>query len=183
MEPSFYSSNMPINDFIEACKKRLAELDAQMRGMQEERQNLLMFLGGYGQLQQKAKAQFVHVPSIPPAPAPDFAPGGLSEEERREKWKYALEMFGRTSDAKAAAENSINDRILAHVAILLADGRKKTSELVVRLNAVGLRLNSSNQQALLSTLMSKDDRFVASRKFGWGLKGRDDADDEPEEEE
>jgi len=180
MESNFYNQDMPIGAFIEACKQRLGYVEGQLRSLQEERHHLVQFLGVYGQLQQSSKTMHIQPSSIPPAPSArlgnqlETATAVRLVEEAREK---------RDARLRTTVDNSANEQILARVAGLLSDGRKKTTELVALLNSIGLRLNSPNQQALLSTLMSKDERFVASRKFGWGLKGRDDADGEPEEEE
>jgi len=169
MDPSLFDPNLPIAEFIRRCQQRMEGVDEAMRHLREEREGLMRMISAYTTLR-----------SVGPSPVHVFhsEPTVLVRNVQPPSRPVPAAGVGTAAigHAPSALERSRNEQILSHVALLLLSGRRKTADLVEMLNRAGVQWTSSNPTSLLSTLMSKDDRFVANRRLGWGLRGRDPED-------
>lgn len=176
MDPSLLDPSLPIAEFIRRCRQRLEVIEASVRELEAEREGLRRMVSAYGTLH-------------------GLGPGPVRVTRPTEGRRNTLQVFGgggepepvspanigrHTFEISPATERSRNERMLSQVAILLLSGRRSTAELVELLERAGFPWTSSNPASLLSTLMSKDDRFESSRRLGWGLSqgGLEDPDEE-----
>jgi hypothetical protein len=164
MDSNLNDPNLPIAEYIRRCQERVERIDRSIQELMHEKGRLIHLVSAYGSLQ-------------------DLQPSGgmrVIYSDGQEKMGESFLRRHVLGASPNAAERSRHEQTLARVAILLSAGRKKTGELIELLGHMGYELPGSNPTALLSTLMSKDERFVSSRKHGWGLAGRDNEDTEEE---
>ena len=136
---------------LASIRKQLTDMDFRRRELESRANKLHMLLKvtedlGYLQAANPAKAPGVGplpLPPLPPLPTLSVATEGKTQKEK----------------------------ITDFCAELLAVGfPMKTSELLQELQQAGIEVGGANKLLTVSALLSKDDRFVPSRKEGWSLK-------------
>jgi len=71
---------------------------------------------------------------------------------------------------RPSSSSTAKAKILVAVAQLLAEGRHAyTRELVNELQAINVEIGGADKIQALSAILSKDSRFISSRKLGWSL--------------
>jgi hypothetical protein len=173
MDHDLNDHGLPIGEYMRRCQMRIEEINRSIAELTQEKDRLTQMVTAYGALRSASSSSSPKRHTIVWAHEQDESAGSTT------RGRSQVLMGGGL--AAGWMERSRNERILATVATLLSDRRWKTGDLVQMLDYLGVGLTSANPIGLLSTLMSKDGRFTASRKHGWGLAGRDDEDPEDEE--
>jgi hypothetical protein len=178
--------------FLSQCRERIDFIEHQIDELEEEREKLVELLSTYSELYKTSSNPFLSPPPahlkgfksgviVEPAfavpnPAPDaaqFEP--VSPPVRRVPDASRIPppaplRIAQPTPPPAPMQHPLHHPVTV-VHKLLKDGKRRhIRELLNYLELRGLKLNSSNPAGLLSSLLSKDDRFDASRKDGWGLK-------------
>lgn len=180
-----------IEGFVRDCQRRIEEIEAHIDELDDERERLSDFLEQF--LQLRAQMNFVRPIA---AEVASQAAGGFSEalaqaasadegggwDALKDKPRYlpdgplakmlsmplpVISLPSRFGDGVKGDGAKVTDAVYR----LLKDGkRRKIPEILSYLQLRGITLEKSkNPAALLSTLLSKDERFIANRKAGWGL--------------
>jgi hypothetical protein len=141
-----------MDPLLEKAKADLAAVVQQIRDLAAKQKKLEAFISIYDE----------------PAPQSTLVLGDAppSSEDRIAR---ALDLARRERDE--ALNQTAKARITNAVADILRDGEARhTRELLSILESRGIHIGSADKVIGLSSLLSKDDRFVANRTFGWSLK-------------
>jgi hypothetical protein len=154
------------------------------RPLADESKRIVGFLEGYAQL-QRAKRPTLNALSMamlagvqPSKSSPNvlevnpeyfstevLGTGHWTSEDWASERPLTLNQASPTQSSSAA--------VLEVVYRLLQDGRRRTlQEILSFLDIRSIPLKGGNPGALLSTILSRDSRFDANRREGWGLVDR-----------
>ncbi len=159
------SAQEPVGAFVERMRSRLDEIELQSRKLSEERKSIVAFLEGFAQL-QRSQRQSGRAAALVISPGDELQ---MSPPEYRE---YIDEAGARNVGGQPTPIGS-SASVVETVFRLLWDGRRRTvHEILSFLEVRGIPLKAANPAGFLSTLLSRDERFDANRRDGWGIAGR-----------
>ncbi|QWF18701.1 hypothetical protein [Lysobacter capsici] len=139
----------------------LAEIDGQVQKLRHELTTLLARREKVVQLIELSNELGLAVDPKPPLPLPPPLPARPAP----------LVQF-RDDLGNVVPHQSVKASASDRVASYLSDGsREKTAALLKRLDNEGIVIRGKDRVLALSAILSKDERFEASRKLGWALKG------------
>lgn len=180
VEAYLRASQESMGSYVARMRARLDQIEIQLEQLTDERKRVVGFLEGFAQLQRNQR---------PPLNALALALSATGEPkqsstEYSNTLRYYMSALG--TDLKSDAGGGFGmPHVVVHEAIpttsspspvldvvyrLLQDGRRRSiHEILSFLEVRGVPLKGSNPTALLSTMLSRDSRFDASRREGWGL--------------
>jgi hypothetical protein len=151
----------PMGAYVDRMRSRLDEIEVHVQQLSEERKNIVAFLEGFAQLQRSQRQGrngltfAISLGGVEPMP-PDYGRG--------------LEELTFRNINRHAGSSGSSSPVLDVVFQLLSDGKRRTvHEILSFLDIRGIPLKGANPPGFLSTLLSRDPRFDASRRDGWGV--------------
>ncbi len=140
---------------LASIRKQLTDMDFRRRELESRANKLHMLL--------KVTEDLGYLQATNPSKAPEAGPLPLPPLPPLPKLSASLTVVTEGKTQK--------EKITDFCAELLAVGfPMKTSELLQELQQAGIEVGGANKLLTVSALLSKDDRFVPSRKEGWSLK-------------
>jgi hypothetical protein len=168
VEAYLKASQETVGDYVSRMRARLDQIEMLVGQLTDERKRIVGFLEGFAQLQRNsppamsAMALAVSLNTKHDAVSPDYI-------KSLEEINCAFQTVVRSGVPTGSAP------VLDVVYRLLQDGRRRTvHEILAFLDVRGIPLKGSNPVGFLSTLLSRDPRFDANRRDGWGLSGREE---------
>jgi len=160
------ASQEPMGAYVDKMRSRLDEIEVQFQQLSDERRSIVAFLEGFAQVQRTYR---------------QGGPGSsgmltISLSEKLEALppdhrKHFEELAFPNANRHAALGSSV--AVVEVVYRLLSDGKRRSlQEILSFLEVRGVPLKGANPAGFLSTLLSRDHRFDANRRDGWGLTGR-----------
>ena len=163
VEAYLKASQETVGDYLSRMRARLDQIEILMGQLTDERKSIVGFLEGFAQLQRNSPPTLnalsfaVHLNAEPDAASPDYI-------KAFEELAFPSQTVTRSGIPTGSAP------VLEVVYRLLQDGRRRTvHEILAFLDVRGIPLKGNNQAGFLSTLLSRDPRFDANRRDGWGL--------------
>jgi hypothetical protein len=163
VEAYLKASQETVGDYVSRMRARLDQIEILVSQLADERKSIVGFLEGFAQLQRNspptlnALAFAVSLNTESDTPSPDYI-------KAFEELAFPSQTVTRSGIPTGSAP------VLDVVYRLLQDGRRRTvHEILAFLDVRGIPLKGNNQAGFLSTLLSRDPRFDANRRDGWGL--------------
>lgn len=154
----------PMGAYIDKMKARLDEIESQVQRLGEERRSIVTFLEGFAQIQRTQRATSSHEALLLFSTIDDSASSQSRPRHRGDE--LVAGYIDRVQPGSSA-------QIVETVYQLLADGRRRSiQDILSFLEVRGVATKGANPSAFLSTLLSRDQRFDANRREGWGLAGK-----------
>jgi len=155
------SAQEPMGAFVDRMRSRMDEIEIQFEKLTEERRSIVAFLEGFAQLQRTQQQSGR-------ALALAFSTGGQPELPPFEDRGFFEDLtFGASRQAVSSGSSA---SVLDVVFQLLWDGKRRTvHDILSFLEIRGVPIKAANPAGFLSTLLSRDPRFDASRRDGWGV--------------
>lgn len=162
VEAYLRSAREPMGAYVDRMRSRLDEIEIQFQQLSEERKSIVAFLEGFAQLQRTQ-----------PLPSAVFAvpiSSGDEPEATQSEYQKNFEEMAFRNVVRSAFQNGSAAPVLDVVYRLLSDQKRRTvHEILSFLEVRGVPLKGANSPGYLSTLLSRDPRFDANRRDGWGL--------------
>jgi hypothetical protein len=148
---------------VDRMRSRLDEIENQFQQLTEERKKIVAFLEGFAQLQRGQRPTSAGI-----------ATGGVSSDQPEsplQEFSSAIEEMAFRHAGRAGIQQGAPAPVLNIIYQLLSDGRRRTvHEILSFLEVRGVPLKgAANAPGYLSTMLSRDPRFDANRRDGWGL--------------
>lgn len=155
------ASREPMGAFVDKMRSRLDEIETQFQSLAEERRSIVTFLEGFAQVQRNQRHHRSGEAVM------------LTVSLKNHASPEPADLMRRAADPMQSAHRSISPgssvAIVEVVHRLLSDGKRRSlQEILAFLEVRGVPLKGANRAGFLSTLLSRDPRFDASRREGWG---------------
>jgi hypothetical protein len=165
VEAYLRASQETMGTYLARMRGRLDEIETLVGQLTDERRKIIGFLEGFAQLQRSQR------PTLN-ALAVAVSAGSDPNMIDAEYFKDVEGLLGFQTTVRQAIPTGSSAPVLEAVYRLLLDGQRRTvHEILSFLEVRGVPLKGSNQAGVLSTLLSRDPRFEANRRDGWGLTG------------
>lgn len=155
------SAREPMGAYVNRMRARLDEIEIQFQKLVEERKSIVSFLEGFARLQRSQRQSNGELTFT------------ISMEEGREfpdAYHMHLDEVGFREVHRHSGSGGSSALILETVHRLLSDGKRRSiHDILSFLEVRGIPFKTANPAGFLSTLLSRDSRFDANRRDGWGL--------------
>lgn len=166
VEAYLKSSQETMGAYLARMRGRLDEIETLVGQLTDERRKIIGFIEGFALLQRSQR---------PTLNALGVAVSFGSDPNNMIDGEYIKGMEGLPgfqTVVRQGIPTGSSAPVLEAVYRLLLDGQRRTvHEILSFLEVRGVPLKGSNQAGVLSTLLSRDPRFDANRRDGWGLSG------------
>jgi len=165
----------------ESVQRRIVHIEEQVRALHKEREDLIDLLRLYTQYESTITQDGASSRSTPDNPfRQDQHDNPFIQREVSGKRGTAKVESGSAgaynwanvyAEANASKTVTTTERVTEAAYEMLKNGsRYKVSQIYAQLVLLGIKFGGANPEQMVSTLLSKDGRFSANRRLGWGLE-------------
>lgn len=160
------ASREPMGAYVDKMRSRLDEIEMQFQQLSEERRSIVAFLEGFAQVQRTYRQGGSGTNGMLTISLSENLEA-LSADHRKHFEELAFANVNRPPSLGSSVT------VVEVVYRLLSDGKRRSlQEILSFLEVRGVPLKGANPAGFLSTLLSRDRRFDANRRDGWGLTGQ-----------
>lgn len=155
------SAREPMGAYVNRMRARLDEIEIQFQKLADERKSIVSFLEGFAQLQRSQRQSNGEL---------TFTVSMESGREFPDAFHQHMNELAFSEVHRHGVGGGSSALILEAVHRLLSDGKRRSiHDILSFLDVRGIPLKTANRAGFLSTLLSRDSRFDANRRDGWGI--------------